>query len=223
VRRRHFLRLAAASTPLLFAPGVRAAGRRVLRIYLARHGETDWNHEGRVQGALDIPLNDTGRQQAALLRTTLAGIALDGVYASTLARSRETAQIATRPARVTTLADLRERNQGRFQGGPVNDPDLLRRQADPDDALDGGESLTQLAARAGRAIERIRREHRAGTVLVVAHSITNRMILADLLGFPIPRAATIQQANDELYLIELETGVPPRLWKLIREKNLMDL
>ena len=63
-----------------------------LRIYLARHGETDWNAERRLQGRTDTALNSKGRQQAAKLAERLKGIHLDAVYSSTLSRSRDTAE-----------------------------------------------------------------------------------------------------------------------------------
>ena len=64
-----------------------------LRIYLARHGETDWNAARRLQGRTDTALNSTGRQQAAKLAEHLKGVRLDAIYCSTLSRSRETAEI----------------------------------------------------------------------------------------------------------------------------------
>jgi len=78
-----------------------------LRVYLARHGQTDWNAAHRMQGQTDIELNATGRQQAELLRERVADIPLDHVYSSTLRRSRETAihtktTASTRPARART-------------------------------------------------------------------------------------------------------------------------
>src|SRR5262245_28683742 len=79
-----------------------------LRIYLARHGETDWNAELRLQGTSDIPLNSKGRQQAAKLAERLKGIHLDAVYCSTLSRSRETATIVRGGAPMKSLAGLNE-------------------------------------------------------------------------------------------------------------------
>src|SRR5262249_43487216 len=65
-----------------------------LRIYLARHGETEWNAERRLQGRTDVPLNSTGRQQAAKLAQHLKGVRLGAVYSSTLNRSLYTDTIA---------------------------------------------------------------------------------------------------------------------------------
>ena len=91
-----------------------AAG--TVRIFLARHGQTDWNLEGRLQGGTDIPLNATGRQQAARLAERLKGIHLDAVYSSALARSRDTAQIVVGSDTLTSNARLNERRLGKFEG-----------------------------------------------------------------------------------------------------------
>jgi len=200
-----------------------AAQAGVLRLYIARHGETDWNVQKKVTGTTDIPLNATGRAQASMLHETLRGITLDAVYCSTLMRSIETARVAVPTMMATRLADLQEQNQGRFQGTRNDTPEFLRRHADPDDTLDGGESLNQLTARSRRALDRIRKEHPSGNVLIVAHQITNRMILRVLLDLDVRKAFAIQQVNDEVYLVELQQGMRPRLWKLIRDSNLGDL
>ena len=200
-----------------------AAQAGALRLYIARHGETEWNVEKKVTGTTDVPLNATGRAQASLLHDTLRGISLDAVYCSTLSRSMETAKVAAPTLMATRLADLAEQNQGRFQGGRNDTPEFLRRHADPDDTLDGGESLNQLAARVRRALDRVRQEHPSGNVLIVAHNITNKMILRVLLDLDVRKAFTIDQANDEVYLVELQSGLQPRIWKLIRDKNLGDL
>jgi broad specificity phosphatase PhoE len=211
-----------------------AAGQRkpvradsTVRIYLARHGQTDWNLEGRTQGGTDTPLNGAGRQQAQQLKARLAGIQLDAVYSSALRRSRETAEIVHGRAPVTSLPGLDERRVGKFEGlltsDPESGPELERRQWSPDDSLDGGESLNALRERVPTTIDTIRKQHRSGSILIVGHGFTNRMILGVIFGLTIEQMRLVNQANDALYLIELESGSSPRLWKLITEANLKDL
>lgn len=214
-----------------------------LQIYVARHGQTDWNVERRIQGSTDTKLNDTGRQQAATLAERLKGIRFDAVYASTLSRSRATAELVHGAVPITSLDGLGERNFGTFQGRrvvasdsldlrgldlkygpPVREAEFQRRSRAPDDSLDGGESLNQFFARVRTTIVMIRGKHRAGAILIVGHNYTNQMILRALLGLTAEQAVSIEQANDELYLIELDPGQSPRLWKLIDPKtNLGDL
>ena len=219
-----------------------AAGQRkparsgsVGRIYLARHGQTDWNLEGRTQGGTDIPLNGTGRQQAQQLKARLTGVQLDAVYSCPLRRSRETAEIVHGQAPVTSLPGLSERRFGKFEGLLTSDPEsaseLQRRQWNPDDSLDGGESLNALRERVRATIDSIRdtardtarKQSRSASILIVGHAYTNRMILGVIFGLTIEQMRLINQANDALYLIELESGSRPRLWKLITEANLTDL
>jgi len=200
-----------------------------LRIYLARHGETEWNAERRLQGRTDIPLNATGRQQAAKLAERLKGVRLDAVYCSTLNRSVETAAIVRGGVPVKSLAGLNERNHGKFEGkkvdgsDPVAEQEWRQRRRDPDDELDGGESLNQFYERVRAALGAIRSEHSSGAILIVGHSLTNQMILRAIFGLTMQKATSIRQSNDELYLIELDAGNPSRLWKLITEANLGDL
>ena len=204
------------------APHAQASGS--LRLYVARHGETEWNVQHKLQGWTDIPLDDTGRTQAAALAESLKGVHIDAIYSSTLSRSRETARtVAGSALTVKSLDGLRERNYGHFQGGSDTDPQYVKRMNAWDDRLDDGESLNQLLARTRDSLAQIRREHPAGNVVIVAHRITNQMILRALLGLTPEQTVKITQDNDEVYLVELDPGAKPRLWKLIREKNLGDL
>ena len=192
-------------------PTAQAGGS--LRLYIARHGETDWNVQHRLQGWTDRPLDETGTKQA-----------IDAIYSSTLSRSRDTARtVAGKALTVNSLDGLRERNYGHFQGGSDTDTEYLRRMNDWNDRLDDGESLNQLLARTRESLAQIRREHSAGNVLIVAHRITNQMVLRALLELTPEETVKITQDNDEVYLVELDPGAKPRLWKLIREKNLGDL
>jgi probable phosphoglycerate mutase len=219
----------------LLAPpiGARAADAApatgTLRIYLARHGQTDWNAERRMQGSTDTHLNATGREQAAKLAARIKGLALDHVFCSRLSRSRETAEIAHGSVPIDSLAGLNEQSVGRFQGLKLDGSDSAltaewqRRSQDPDDSLDGGESLNQLSERVGATVVTIRKRHHSGNILIVGHGNTNKMVLRALLGLTMEQAVGIQQANDELYLIEIDPGAPPRLFKLITETTLKDL
>lgn len=219
----------------LLAPaiGARAAdlapATGTLRIYLARHGQTDWNAERRMQGSIDTHLNATGREQAAKLAARIKGLALDRVYCSRLSRSRETAEIAHGSVPIDSLVGLNEQSVGRFQGLKLDGSDSAltaewrRRSQDPDDSLDGGESLNQLYERVRATVETIRNRHPSGNILIVGHGNTNRMVLRALLGLTLEQATGIQQDNDERYLIEIDAGVPPRLFKLITEATLKEL
>jgi broad specificity phosphatase PhoE len=204
------------------APEAQANGS--LRLYIARHGETDWNALHRLQGWTDRPLNETGRRQAVELADALKGIRLDAIYSSTLSRSRDTARtVAGNTMTVKSLDGLRERNYGHYQGGSDTAPEYLRRSNDWADRLDDGESLNQLLARSRESLAQIQREHPAGNVLIVAHRITNQMLLRALVDLTPEQTVKIVQDNDEVYLVELDPGAKPRLWKLIRQKNLGDL
>lgn len=206
-----------------------APAQATLRIYLARHGQTDWNAARRLQGQTDTELNATGREQAAKLRVRIEGLPLDHVYSSTLKRSRETAEIARGSTPLTSLPGLMEQHVGKFEGVVIDDKnpearaEFDRRSHIPDDTLDGGESDDQLVARVRTTIDSIRAERRTGSILIVGHGGTNRAILRVLLDLTGEQAAKIQQANDELYLIERAPGANPRLWKWIDNDHLSEL
>jgi broad specificity phosphatase PhoE len=218
--------LAGPSTSLRAGQG-RASATGTLRLYLARHGQTDWNVEQRMQGGTDIPLNATGRKQAAALKDHLKGVRFDAVYSSTLSRSRETAEIVRGQVPLTSLPALGERRFGKFEGllsnAPDTGPEFERRRWDPQDALDGGESWVAFGDRVRSAIQTIRSKHPSGSILVVGHGGTNQAILQILFNLSLDDTRAITQANDELYLIELDAAGAPRLWKLVTAANLRDL
>ena len=87
-------------------------------LLLVRHGETDWNADGRLQGHTDRPLSDFGRRQARQLADELAGEDLEAIYASDLARARETAEIVGEQLGLPVVLepDLREKDWGTWEG-----------------------------------------------------------------------------------------------------------
>jgi broad specificity phosphatase PhoE len=211
--------LAACATP---DPGPPRPG--ALRIYLARHGQTDWNAEGRLQGSTDTTLNETGREQARALAARLRGIELDAIYSSELSRSRETAEIVAGGRPFVSLAGLNEQAVGVFEGQLVREvrDDFLRRYSDPDDSLDGGESETEHRARVTRALDEILAEHPQGRILIIGHGGTNSKILGALLDLSADEARRVHQANDELFLVELVPEGDPRLWRYLPAEELVE-
>jgi probable phosphoglycerate mutase len=223
IRRREWLRVLGAGCGSAAANGPLQAKSQDLRIYLARHGESDANASHIVAGWTDSLLTAKGRQQAHDLSEALQGVHLDAIYSSTLARSRDTAVIVAAGRRVESLPELRERNSGRFERGPNNAEGYLRRRFVEDDDLDGGETPAQFLRRVDAAIAGIIRHHPAGTIVIVGHGGTNQKILQSLFKLRSEQANGIVQDNDEVYSIDLVGSKPLRLWKLIREKNLSDL
>jgi len=153
------------------------------RIIAVRHGETAWNVNNRVQGHLDIPLNNVGREQAARLGQALVSETVEAIYASDLWRAWDTAHAIASAAssanakRVKVEEGLRERRLGAFEGRTFTEiealwPDASRRwrQREPDFAPDGGgESLLAFRARVLEALNRLAARHAGGQIALVAH------------------------------------------------------
>jgi probable phosphoglycerate mutase len=168
------------------------------RFCLIRHGETDWNRLGRVQGQLDLPLNDTGRSQAALAAHHLAlHHHFDAFYSSDLTRTLQTAQPIADALHLSVqpVPALRERHYGILQGmtyaemaerHPAEHARLKGRQ--PDFQPDGGESLIQLQARIGELLQQLVELHRGANVLIVTHGgvldVAYRLACAEPLHTP---------------------------------------
>lgn len=160
-------------------------------LLLVRHGETDWNRDGRWQGHSDTHLNDLGREQAARLAIELDGI--DVVYASDLARARETAEILAGPLDLDVHVDerLRERSFGAWEGktGPEIEAEFreahARWLAGEGAGADDAEPFADFAARVRGFVDDVLARHPGETVLVVAHGGSIRVIhaLADGLDY----------------------------------------
>jgi len=148
-------------------------------ILLARHGETDWNLNRRVQGHSDTPLNDTGRAQAQALGEELAGERIDAVYSSDLVRAHETARAVAQPRGlgVTAIRDLRERHFGTWEG--LTDDEIFARfDPTPDTSWGDGETREEMAERVLDALRRIAATHPGSRVLVVSHGGPLRAVLS---------------------------------------------
>lgn len=160
-------------------------------IYFIRHGETDWNREGRYQGKRDIPLNDRGREMAAKLQSALAGVAFDVVYSSNLSRAHETAKIALdgRDLHINVTDALQEINHGDWEGKLVSEieteyPQLLEDWFDTPTTVTfpNGESLHDMALRADTLMQEVVPKYPSGTVGVFTHDAVIRGFLSRLVG-----------------------------------------
>ena len=163
-----------------------------MRLLLARHGETDWNARGQIQGQSDTTLNDRGRAQAAELahRLLAAGERVERIYASPQKRALETAQIAGRLLGLTPepVEGLREISFGHWEGHAWTEiqkrwrEEYRRYEADRlRMAPLGGESFAAMLCRVLPALEQISRSGE-GTALVVAHSAVIKGTLCWLEG-----------------------------------------
>ncbi len=148
------------------------------RVFAIRHGETAWNLATRIQGQLDIGLNETGRWQAGRLAEALSGECLAAVYSSDLSRAFDTATVAAERAGLRVVIDsgLRERHFGSFQGLTFKEiearwPDQSERwrKRDPDFAPPGGESLTEFYDRSVSAAQRLSSAHPGRSIALIAH------------------------------------------------------
>lgn len=149
-------------------------------LLLVRHGETDWNAEGRLQGHTDRPLSDYGRRQARELAGELGEEELEGVYSSDLARARETAEIVGERLGLPVVLDpdLREKDWGTWEGLNAVERDRVEFV---------GETTEAHQERILRALRRIAERHPGnGRVLVVTHGGSMRRVQTAAMGLAMP-------------------------------------
>lgn len=189
------------------------------RICMVRHGETAWNAEGRVQGQLDIPLNDVGRAQARATAEALAGHDFTAIYCSDLMRVRQTAEPSARRLAlpVAYMPELRERHYGMFETLTYVEvrekfPEQYARfrDKDPDFDFEGGESLRLFNERSLTAVGNLIGRHPGEQILVFTHGGVLEMVYrhARAVGLSSPRDFEIP--NAAINWIE----VTPGAWKV---------
>jgi probable phosphoglycerate mutase len=163
-------------------------------LYLIRHGQTDFSRENRFCGSIDPPLNDVGVRMAESFGVAYAKLPWEAIYTSPSHRARQTGDALARRVNLEMIPDegLREISYGDWEGMRHEDakekwPDAYAYWA-ADTAsrgTPGGETAFKVAARAAPVIERIRREHEGGKVLIVSHKATIRILVCALLGMDV--------------------------------------
>ena len=167
-----------------------------MRLILVRHGETEVNRTGRIQGSGAAPLNATGRSQAKAVASGLGPDAPFVLYCSPLNRAVETARAIAESAGVTPIQHpgLTELDVGEFDGLTGRElrerfPDVMRMWDEnaADALMPGGESLSMVQERAWSAVEELSARHELDVVVAVTHNFTIQTILCRLLNIPLNR------------------------------------
>lgn len=207
-------------------------------LWLIRHGESEFNRDGRIQGQLDPPLSPLGRQQARLLAEARSGAGLQAIYSSHLSRATATAEALAEAAGLTVIPEPRlvEAGFGEWEGLTRGDiqarfPGQMERwQADPiANRPPGGETIEALQNRAMAAVNELTRRHAGERVAIVCHGGTIRSILCGALEMPLtvyprlrventsvtcllmtPRRTILASFNDTSHLAELTVGAGSR-------------
>ncbi len=181
-------------------------------LVLVRHGETAWNHDGRLQGQTDVPLSEFGRAQAARLRERLRDEPFAAAYSSDLSRCWETATtvVADRDVPLRPMVGLREVHLGAWQGRSWDE----LRAAEPaavawveadlaNRAPPGGETRRELQARVVGAIKEIAAAHPDEQVLVVSHGGALRAFLCWVLDADLLASRRIELDNAGVCRVDL--------------------
>ena len=186
------------------------------QLLLVRHGQSEWNAAGRIQGQADVPLDETGLAQAQRIAERLAGQPVAAIYASPLRRARITAEAigARHGLLVECDARLMEYQFGVVSG--LTWPEVVERQPEfarrwADDAwavpVEGSEGRAVFAARVTAAMDAIVTRHPDQQVVVVAHGGTFNVYLAVMLGLNVQRRHPFRFGNASLSLVEWRAGV----------------
>lgn len=177
-----------------------------MRIYLVRHGETEWNRIRRFQGRSNLPLNQEGIKQVNALALALKNKPLNAIYTSPLLRAFETARLIKvfHPSiPIFEEKGLIEMDLGEFDGMKAQDwaeqyPDFRKawNENPASVQMPGGESLKEVQTRAKDTLERITRIYSPdSSILLSSHNFVNLTILCDLLEIPLHRFRELRQEN----------------------------
>jgi probable phosphoglycerate mutase len=174
---------------------------------LTRHGETDWNQQGILQGWTDVTLNKLGRQQARAMAAGFDKQGFDAIWSSPLLRARETAEIIAPLIRVPFPKfhhGLMERNFGIFQGVPKAElaefnPVVLQLilKRNPAGYFEGGESMDEFADRILAALADIGAQYLGKKVLIISHGWVMDVVTRHISGLPRKAILNMKRKNGE--------------------------
>lgn len=181
---------------------------QITNIYVARHGETEYNRTRRIQGrGINEPLNETGRKQARAIARSLTESNIDHIFASSLERSVQTAEIIANQLELSVCshAELDEMNFGIIEGKPIDEiQDNLEQlhhawsSGNTDFALAEGESPEAVLQRVKMRTDLLIKEHSGQNILLVLHGRLIRVLLSHWLEYGLSRMHEIEHQNGAL-------------------------
>lgn len=186
------------------------------RVYLVRHGTTEWNKEEIFRGRADCKLNETGLAEARALAVHLRDADLHAVYSSPLSRAETTARAVaeTRGLRVIPEPAFTDIDFGEWQGLPLREvkekyADLYRawRERPQDVLFPGGEDLARARARSWEALQRVVGESPGKNLLIVSHRVITKILICAVLGLGNSHFWQIKQDTTAVNCFEYSRGV----------------
>ena len=190
----------------------------MMKIMLVRHGQTEWNNIGKMQGSSDVHLSQDGLHQARLLAAHCPFHTADAIYSSPLARAESTAMILAEKfnLHVETVPELHETGYGDWEGkllrdiakeDPVNFEKFFMQ---PDELqIPNAETFQQTQLRAMDAVQKIINKHseeKNSHIIIVAHGAVNRTILCGFLDIPLRKMWAISQFNTAVNILREDNG-----------------
>lgn len=187
------------------------------KFFIVRHGETEWNMQGRTQGHGDSKLTEKGRYQADKLGRRLLKFNIDCIYSSDLGRTIETSSILSSilNKEVEYTEGLREINFGKWEGMTIqeikdkyNDIYTIWRNEPHNALIPDAENLIQLKERVLKTINDINKKHENSNIILVSHSMVIKVLLLSLLGSDLSNLYRIRQDNTALNIVEFREYGP---------------
>lgn len=155
-----------------------------MKIYVTRHGQTDWNVQGKTQGRADIELNEVGIKQAKQTKEELKNIDIDLIICSPLKRAKQTAEIINEGRNIQIIFDnqIIERNFGEFEGKKIKFDEFWDYNAHP--RYQRAETIQEIISRISNFLDKIKEEYKDKNVLLVTHGGVSIAINCYFKGIP---------------------------------------
>ena len=155
-----------------------------MKIYVTRHGQTDWNVQGKTQGRTDIELNEVGIEQAKQTKEELKNVDIDLIICSPLKRAKQTAEIINEGRNIQIIFDnqIIERNFGEFEGKKIKFDEFWDYNAHP--RYQRAETIQEIISRISNFLDKIKEEYKDKNVLLVTHGGVSIAINCYFKGIP---------------------------------------